>query len=99
MTKEHKIEEELVLLVGNAVARHPGTDRWVSLRYFSTYLDDDTGLSRRVLLRAGFLPDIENEDRWTSGPRIAKPLYEVLNYDALVDVLDRYDPVGGFEDA
>lgn len=92
-TTELKIENELVLLVSNAVARAPGRDRWCGLRHFAAHVDDDIALARRVLLKAGFSPDVENEDRWTSGPRIPKPLAQVLNYDALVDVLDCYDPV------
>lgn len=98
-TTEQKIEDELVLLVKNAVTRRPGTDRWCSLRHFAAHLDDDIARGRRVLLKAGFSPDKDDEDRWTSGPRLPKPLDAVLNFDALVDVLDHYDPVEDLEDA
>lgn len=98
-TTEQKIEDELVLLVKNALARVSLKDAHVSLRHFAAHTDDDNGLARRVLLRAGFLPDVDAEDRWTSGRRITLPLNKFLNFDALVDVLDCYDPVEGFEDA
>ena len=92
-TVEQKIEDELYLLVKNAIGRNPGTHRWVSLRHFSAHIDDDAGRARRVLLKAGFSPDMDDADRWTTGSRLPKPLDAVLNFDALVDVLDHYDPV------
>lgn len=98
-TTKQKIEDELVLLVKNAVARNSGTHRWVSLSLFAAHVDDDIGLARRVLLKAGFSPDMDDEDRWTTGSRVPKPLGGVLSFDALVAVLDHYDPVEGFEDA
>jgi len=99
MTKEQKIEDELVLLVKNALARVSLKDAHVSLRHFAAHTDDNIGLARRVLLKASFLPDMDDADRWTSGRRITLPLYKLLNFDALVDVLDHHDPVEDLEDA
>lgn len=92
-TTEQKIEDEMVMLVASATARVSLKDAHVSLRHFAAHIDDDIGLSRRVLLKAGFLPDVDDEDRWTSGKRTTLPLEGFLSFDALVDVLDHYDPV------
>ncbi|MFD2741318.1 hypothetical protein ACFSUD_17215 [Sulfitobacter aestuarii] len=92
---QFRVEWEISMLIHNALKRRKQNGYYISLQYLINELDGRQDIARKVLLVNGFIPNQEDGDLWSSacGAGQYRPLQEVLSTEALVDVLNVYDPV------